>query len=899
LKVFPANITFKYPWRNYQKRVLDELEEHLEDNHLHVIAPPGSGKTVLGLEVMLRLNKPTLVLTPTIAIRNQWVARFCELFLQVEQSPEWVSKSIKKPGFITVITYQGLHAACSGGGIIEEEFEELETQGEEVLDPIKNDKLQSVIDALESIELGTIVVDEAHHLKNEWWKTLIQIKNKLEPTIVGLTATPPYDVTYLEWSRYIELNGPVDTEISVPELVKEGDLCPHQDYVLVSEPSEEELLHIKEYRSTVNGLFIQLSNDNIIVDEIFQSSIIQQPESHLEWIYSNMEDYSSILVFLHHNAAELDKYHFKITGNDKSKLPKLNHAWFEVFAEYYINRFQAVDETHQKFVASLLRKNGALERGKVKLSEDSKLDRYLTASLGKLESIKKITAFESSILNNELRQVILSDFIRKEYLSDTIAINKLGVIPIFETLRRDTTIDLKIGVLTGSLIIIPKTALSKLIESAKSFGITTIGSKPLDYDTNYLIINVSSNLKGDIVHIVTKTFESGEINLLVGTKSLLGEGWDAPSINTLILASFVGSFVLSNQMRGRAIRTVRSDHHKTGNIWHLVCHDPTNPEGGKDVDLLSRRFKGFVGISERENRTIENGFTRLEMPKPLNKINIEAFNNAMFSSASERGILRNQWYQAIENGISLVEEIKIPYQEEIQYQKQKKLYLNKTIAYMLTELVIGITFYAQEFLGELHRLRNLFRTPEGRFTILGLFFGGAFLFFGGHLYKAMKMFIRYKDISKDIEAIGNCLLTTLIETKQIHTDTTKLEIKTTVNDYGEIFCHLEGGTTFEKNMFIKSLQEIVNPVNNPRYIIIRKGLLFNFLQQNDYHQVPEVLGKHKRTAVSLFNHWRNLVGNAALVFTRNPEGRTVLLKARFNSLASEFQEKAERTNRWK
>ena len=76
LKNFPKNIQFKYPWRSYQQRILDELEMHLEDEHLHVIAPPGSGKTVLGLEVMRRLNQATLILAPTVAIRNQWKNRF-------------------------------------------------------------------------------------------------------------------------------------------------------------------------------------------------------------------------------------------------------------------------------------------------------------------------------------------------------------------------------------------------------------------------------------------------------------------------------------------------------------------------------------------------------------------------------------------------------------------------------------------------------------------------------------------------------------------------------------------------------------------------------------------------------------------------------------------------------
>ncbi|DAC29464.1 MAG TPA: hypothetical protein D7H99_00070, partial [Candidatus Poseidoniales archaeon] len=43
--------------------------------HLHIVAPPGSGKTVLGLYVWSDLvRKPTLVLSPNSAIQAQWAA---------------------------------------------------------------------------------------------------------------------------------------------------------------------------------------------------------------------------------------------------------------------------------------------------------------------------------------------------------------------------------------------------------------------------------------------------------------------------------------------------------------------------------------------------------------------------------------------------------------------------------------------------------------------------------------------------------------------------------------------------------------------------------------------------------------------------------------------------------
>lgn len=71
MKHFPEEIHFKYSWRGYQERVLTELKRFLSNGALHIVAPPGSGKTVLGLEVMLRLDNPTVILAPTIAVRNQ------------------------------------------------------------------------------------------------------------------------------------------------------------------------------------------------------------------------------------------------------------------------------------------------------------------------------------------------------------------------------------------------------------------------------------------------------------------------------------------------------------------------------------------------------------------------------------------------------------------------------------------------------------------------------------------------------------------------------------------------------------------------------------------------------------------------------------------------------------
>src|SRR5207248_6299562 len=111
----------------------------------------------------------------------------------------------------------------------------------------------------------------------------------------------------------------------------------------------------------------------------------------------------------------------------------------------------------------------------------------------------------------------------------------------------------------------------------------------LAHDPDYSKVEVRGEYYRGSVRLMTSVFEQGGITVLVGTKSLLGEGWDAPCINTLVLASSVGSFVLSNQMRGRAIRVDCDQPQKTANVWHLVCVEPGLFGPGDDYELLVRR----------------------------------------------------------------------------------------------------------------------------------------------------------------------------------------------------------------------------------------------------------------------------------------------------------------------
>lgn len=58
------NLHFKGKFRSYQQKVLDNLNAHLKDNKLHIVAAPGAGKTTLGCDIIsLDIKNPKPITT--------------------------------------------------------------------------------------------------------------------------------------------------------------------------------------------------------------------------------------------------------------------------------------------------------------------------------------------------------------------------------------------------------------------------------------------------------------------------------------------------------------------------------------------------------------------------------------------------------------------------------------------------------------------------------------------------------------------------------------------------------------------------------------------------------------------------------------------------------------------
>lgn len=891
------DVHFKGTFSDFQKRVLDNAGKYLKDGKINIVAAPGSGKTVLGLELIRRLGEPCLILSPTMAIREQWGQRFRELFLENEsQFEELFSTNLHKPKLINSITYQALYAAM-----------------EHIPETLEGEEDCSDIDLLRTLRkygIKTLCLDEAHHLKNEWQKSLEKFLSRLDGDVkrICLTATPPYDADRTEWTRYYKICGEIDEEIFVPELVARGNLCPHQDYVYFNYPSAKEAAAFWEYKKQVRATLEEVAGlpcIRTVTDFINKWDIIYDYAKKIRRAYP--EELEALLVLLTYYEKISSKMRIQAVIGRKS-LPEPREEYFEKALDFILNPengFEIPTEQIEELI-QVLRKHQVYKRKKVHLTLTENLRKNLISSVGKLKSIGDITTHEYRTLGKGLRMLILTDYNRgtKENLSKIgtgESFHDISVVSIFETLRRlDET--MKIGVLSGSLIFLPQSMVPE--------G-TMVKAEPLG-DTGYARVEMYGSNR-DRIELVGGLFREGKIQVLIGTKALLGEGWDEPVINTLILASFVGSFVSSNQMRGRAIRRNPQDPDKTANIWHLVTLEPGEVvkesalerlvaavEGERDslyscdYEVVKRRFDTFMA-PHYETGEIQSGMDRLTLIRPpFDPNSILRINREMLELSEERIAMGNMWReQLVENAYQVVVETMLPLKNRL--PSYKYLWKRAIVSYGFASLwgvflpIIWILILVAGIMSEDNMIGRVLSSVGG--SIISV----PFIFLFGWGYKEM-YFPKVKKVLKTLscnrtpaaalENLGKTLAEVLEACKIIGKGTTVEVVKGTGSDQ-MVGIQLQNATMHDQNIFHTAMREMMSPIEKPRYLIVPiKG-------KDRYRYTlacPSIIGKTKEFVTILERLLEKNLGRVEAVYTGYEEGRKVLNKCR--DVGSAVQRKA-------
>jgi hypothetical protein len=162
-----------------------------------------------------------------------------------------------------------------------------------------------------------------------------------------------------------------------------------------------------------------------------------------------------------------------------------------------------------------------------------------------------------------------------------------------------------------------------------------------------------------------------------------------------------------------------------------------------------------------------------------------------------------------------------------------------------------------------------------------------------HLVRAGRAWLRVVPVDGALREIAHAVHDALRETGRITTPAPDVELRIEEHPDGSFFVALQGATFREQSVFADSVNEVIGPIANPRYLITRGDG-----RRADIHAVPFPLARWKETAEVFHRHWVRRLGPAELVFTRTADGRRLLLRARARAFSAGFVEPARRLDRW-
>jgi superfamily II DNA or RNA helicase len=614
------------PLRRYQQLALEafEADRAAGRRHTYVVAPPGSGKTVMGLEMARRLGAPAAVLCPTAAIQAQWAQHD-----------------------VTALTYQALCRTDDPDGTLRAAAEarlgpgvESRRRKEELARSVAAIKVEIAkggdarallsagaverVDALRDAGVRTVILDECHHVVSLWGYLVRAVLTELgDVHVIGLTATAPDDMTADEAALYQELLGPVDFHTPTPAVVREGFLAPFQELALFTTPLDSELEWLaarhERFRELLDSL-MEVGDSELSFPVWVSNRMRYRGEGDAEIPFGELLRRQPALAragLRYLASAGLPLPPGAPRGEGFREPPAIGD-WIALLSDYAIRCLRAHpgDEAERRtdaLAVGLADLGFTLTRTGVRPGRTD-IDRVLVNS-----SAKPILACEALAVEHEgrgdaLRAVVLCDSEHPPKQPEGSALTLGGGgRGLLETIAAD----LRLAPLRPVLV-------------------------------------TGANPREDVQR-ATQMLRDGQTQCLIATRALLGEGWDAPFVNVLIDATSVAASISTRQMRGRTLRLDPADPAKVASNWDLVCVAPGLERGVADYERFVRRHAHLHAPCE--DGSIESGVSHVHpelspfAPPPAEQFS--ALNGLARARAADPAGARARWrigepYRAVE-----------------------------------------------------------------------------------------------------------------------------------------------------------------------------------------------------------------------------------------------------------
>jgi len=686
------------PLRGYQADLMRAVDP-ADGARLHLVAPPGSGKTLIGLALARANGRRALVLTPTTVIREQW----CEQARTHLRTPDGRAPSIRDtcenpaddaaPAGLTVLTYQSLSvvdtsvrwrdaarkrwleeltASGQAPGRAETWLEELSRTNSAAyrsgisrrasamraaLASLDIDHLASLLrptararlDALVDERVATIVVDECHHLRAHWAAVVHYLLARLKavgarPTLIGLTATLP-SAEDGSRRRYQTLLGDVDYEIPIPAVVRAGSLAPSRNLVRFTLPDASERAFLTsagaELSHRVDQLLLSPDGVQFLADAVAPApgTASSPGDVHEDALAARMvAGFDSDPLSATAAAALLTQRlgAYAPTELTTALVPLLPTTGLlgvdevlELLGRYALARLLPDPGRRSQWqdVKELLAGYGYHLTDSGLRAGRSPQDVVCAASRAKDTAVVDILRAEHACLGRRLRAVVVTD--AAEHSAAHRALDVLagsaaagtrrppgGALRCYETILSDAVVrGLHPVLLTGRHLQLASGDGDLLDHLRAATGLA------LPAADDGWIVRVRGPEAGAarLVGAVGELVVQGAVRLVVGTRGLLGEGWDCPSVNTLIDLTTVTTATSVQQLRGRTLRLDPAWPGKSAHNWSVTCLLPpqTGAGSGSDLERLRRRHDYLWSAVPSADGTVETASIRTGLSAAL------------------------------------------------------------------------------------------------------------------------------------------------------------------------------------------------------------------------------------------------------------------------------------------
>ncbi len=963
-----ADLRFRGSWRRYQSLALEAFERDREAGRTstHLVAPPGSGKTLLGFEILRRLGAPALVLAPNSAIQAQW-ARTGDAF----GAPGGTVAAA--PGHrVACLTYQALArledpgAALRGAAEARWTAERAAATGEDpitvaaaaagwtgaaaqrrrrelarITASLKREiarsrggaggtrladllapGARSRIDALRASGVGTVVLDECHHLASLWGYVVRAVLEELGGVVhvVGLTATPPDELTTEEAELYAALLGPVDFQVPTPAVVRDGHLAPYQELAWLTEPLDGEQRWLDEHETRFRELVTQLLDvdesgpldlGQWVITRMRHRTRAGEDESEIPW--SDFQRRHPALAgagvrFL--ASAGLPPPPGAPRGEAYRRAPDLDD-WVVLLEDWVLRCLdgEAAPEAaaRREAVAAALRDLGyQLTRTGIRRAA-SDVDRLLTGSAAKPLALVEVLDAEAGARGADLRALVLcdaelsgarADGDLRDVLDPDAGTARAAVRALADDSR---TAVLRPLLVSGRGLRCAEEDAGELLEAlavAESGVATARGWSAAPPSAGLVELRGPGEWQPRRwAGLATAIFTAGHTRTLVGTRAFLGEGWNAPCVNCLVDLTSAATGVSVRQMRGRSLRLDPADPHKVASNWDVVCVAPRHAQGDADYERFVRKHRHLHAPAD--DGTLEAGVGHVHpdlspfAPPPADRF--AQIGHAMTQRAADRDSARARW------------RIGTPYEGH----EVETLVLHPRRA-------VGAPPPAPAGSPPRLRVGDPALLGAGALAAAGAL-GGALaagpLVLAGLVpaaalaAAAARRARRTADLltaAAPLDRIARAICDAYVGLGELRpAAAASLAFEPRASGY--LRCHLPAATPEEAARVIAALDAMLGPVERPRYLLSRlvsppdpsgPGLLRiaaggTGSLATAWHAVPDDLGRRKDRALALAHAWRRWLGPAELRFTQPGEpGRAALVQAMSQEWSYDTQRRA-------